>query len=98
MPGTQAQNVIFVAEEPHDLPPASTLADGLGEAAALPPLVLLLVPLLPQAASTAAAVSPARPTVSRAAARVDLRGCLVGDGTLGSRTDLDIGNIAGWSP
>jgi hypothetical protein len=66
MPGTQAQKVIFVALELHDAPLTSTLADGLAVALAELPLAVLLVPLLPQAASSVTAAAPARLAVTRA--------------------------------
>jgi hypothetical protein len=66
IPGTQAQKVIFVALALQDLPPASTDALGLALllplAAAVPPLV---VPLLPQAATSAMPARPARLAVTR---------------------------------
>jgi hypothetical protein len=70
IPGTQAQNVIFVALELQDAPPASTEALGLALllpllAGAAPPVV----PLLPHAASSATAASPASPAVTRAGPR-----------------------------
>jgi len=66
IPGTQAQNVILVALELQDAPPASTEALGLALllpllAGAAPPVV----PLLPHAASSATVASPARPAVTR---------------------------------
>ena len=95
MPGTQAQKVIFVALELQDAPPASTLAAGLAEALAVPPV--LLVPLLPQAASSASAATPASPAVSRATARADDRDRLIGDGPPESHVDPDFGNIGVYS-
>jgi hypothetical protein len=99
MPGTQPQNVILVADELQDLPPASTLADGLAEAFAEPePLLLLLVPLVPQAASSAPAAITATPVVSRAALRVTDRERRMGDAPQGNRVDPDFGNISGCTP
>jgi hypothetical protein len=95
MPGTQAQNVILVADDLQDLPPASTLADGLGEAFDEPEPLLLLGALEPHAASSAAAVSPATPTVSRAAARVADGECLVGAEPQGGRMSRELGDITG---
>src|SRR5258708_25265325 len=62
MPGTHAQNVILVALELHDAPPASTEAlglalEGVPEPAAVPPVG----PPLPQAAaSSETAAAPVR--------------------------------------
>jgi hypothetical protein len=71
MPGTHAQNVSLVALEPQEAPPASTEADGLALALALPLAVVPVAegdePLLPQAASSVTAAAPATPVmVSRA--------------------------------
>jgi hypothetical protein len=67
IPGTQAQKVILVALELQDLPPASTEALGLALLLAVPlaAAVPLLVPLLPQAATSATAARPVRPAVTR---------------------------------
>jgi hypothetical protein len=64
MPGTHAQNVTGVAEELHDLPPASTVALALALALALadvpPPVAVLLLPdELLHAASSETAAAPA---------------------------------------
>jgi hypothetical protein len=63
MPGTHAQNVIGVAEELQDLPPASTVALALALALALvdvpPAAVLLLLPDELHAASSETAAAPA---------------------------------------
>jgi hypothetical protein len=63
MPGTQAQNVRWVALE-EQFAPASTLADGLADALLVlpldvPPPVGVLLPLLLQAASSEMADAPA---------------------------------------
>src|ERR1700677_573349 len=67
IPGTQAQNVIGVADELQDLPPASTAADALALALAVDPDdeddEAELLPLLLQAASTKMAAAPAAAAV-----------------------------------
>jgi hypothetical protein len=94
MPGTQAQNVIFVALELHDAPPAST--DALGLALLLAPLPEPLVgALVPQAASTETAASPASPTVARPAAARGMRGEI---GARGRRRAIDLDNIVAKLP
>jgi hypothetical protein len=67
MPGTQAQNVTFVADEDLQDPPASTVVPLLGLAAALdePAGALAPVVLPPQAASVATATVPANPAATR---------------------------------
>jgi hypothetical protein len=75
IPGTQAQNVIGVADELQDLPPASTVADALALALALglvvDPLaaVVLLLPLLLHAARSERAAAPATAADTRAGPR-----------------------------
>jgi hypothetical protein len=62
MPGTHAQNVIGVAEELQDLPPASTVALALALALALvdvPPPAAVLLPDELHAASSETAAAPA---------------------------------------
>jgi len=63
MPGTHAQNITGVAEELHDLPPASTVALALALALLVaPPADVPLLPLLPpllHAASSETAAAPA---------------------------------------
>jgi hypothetical protein len=67
IPGTQAQNVIGVADELQDLPPASTDALALALAVAVDPDdeddEAELLPLLLQAASTKMAAAPAAAAV-----------------------------------
>src|ERR1700685_1128230 len=73
IPGTQAQNVIGVADELQDLPPASTVADALALALALvvDPLaaVVLLLPLLLHAARSERGGPPATAADTRAGPR-----------------------------
>jgi hypothetical protein len=99
MPGTQAQKMSLVAPDLHE-PPATTVTLGLGLALAFgllaePPLV---VPLLPQAASSEAAATTASPAVSRAAVRVEDRERRIDDAPQGKRVDPDFGNISGCTP
>jgi hypothetical protein len=68
IPGTQAQNVIFVAEEFLQEPPATSVA--LELALALDEPAAAGLPLLPpHAASRESAAAPARPVAARPAMR-----------------------------
>jgi hypothetical protein len=72
IPGTQAQNVIGVADELQDLPPASTVADALALALALvvdPVAAVVLLPLLLHAARSERAAAPATAADTRAGPR-----------------------------
>jgi hypothetical protein len=74
IPGTQAQNVIGVADELQDLPPASTVADALALALALalvvdPVAAVVLLPLLLHAARSDRAAAPATAADTRAGPR-----------------------------
>ncbi|HUA31497.1 MAG TPA: hypothetical protein VMC03_21630 [Streptosporangiaceae bacterium] len=75
IPGTQAQNVIFVALDEQLLPPARTL--GLALAFAVDVLFGVELPLLPQPASTETAATAATQAAVRAARAAGfLRVCL----------------------
>jgi hypothetical protein len=70
IPGTQAQNVIFVAEEFLQEPPATSVALELALALALDEPAAAGLPLLPpHAASRESATVPARPAAVRPAMR-----------------------------
>jgi hypothetical protein len=62
MPGTQAQNVRCVADD-EQFAPARTEGDGLADGLLPPPLgvLLLVVPVLLQAASSVTAAAPTSP-------------------------------------